>query len=264
MSDSRVAGGLDRLPWLSDEPVRRAAPAPVRRRGWDWTGWAVSTVLAVAGASFWLGSRSETGDSQPALPPPSATVAVPAPRVASSKEVRVLPAPEVSQAREPEIRVIRVPEVRIVAAPAPAPTTDVTDRGAEASEPAQATAQEVEKSAPAAAPAQVAAPRAAPAPLRPWSPRVISGASGRLVQIGAYGSRLQAKQGWVKMSRAYPALKRLPAVVAVTRNSRGRLFYRFQIGTTSQAHSEVLCQRMQRIDLSCAVVGLPWKSKVER
>jgi hypothetical protein len=36
------------------------------------------------------------------------------------------------------------------------------------------------------------------------------------------------------------------------------------VGTTSQAHSEVLCQRMQRIELSCAVIDLPWKAKVER
>jgi hypothetical protein len=42
------------------------------------------------------------------------------------------------------------------------------------------------------------------------------------------------------------------------------VFYRFRIGTTSQAHSEVLCQRMEKIHLSCAVVGLPWKAKVER
>jgi hypothetical protein len=66
------------------------------------------------------------------------------------------------------------------------------------------------------------------------------------------------------MARAYPAMKRLPAVVVETRNSLGRTFYRFQVGTTSQAHSEVLCQRMQSISLSCAVVGLPWKSRVER
>jgi hypothetical protein len=26
----------------------------------------------------------------------------------------------------------------------------------------------------------------------------------------------------------------------------------------------VLCQRMETIHLSCAVVGLPWKAKVER
>jgi hypothetical protein len=66
------------------------------------------------------------------------------------------------------------------------------------------------------------------------------------------------------MVRAYPALSQLPAVVRPTRNSKGRVFYRFRIGTTSQAHSEILCQRMQRIELSCAVVGLPWKAKVER
>src|SRR5439155_11247590 len=102
------------------------------------------------------------------------------------------------------------------------------------------------------------------ATLTPWPPSVISGAYGRLVQIGAYGSRIQAKRGWAAMVRAYPAVARLPALVVETRNSKARLFYRFQIGTTSQAHSEVLCQRMQKIALSCAVVGLPWKARVER
>jgi hypothetical protein len=74
----------------------------------------------------------------------------------------------------------------------------------------------------------------------------------------------QAKVGWRYMVRAYPAVAHLPAVVRPDRNSRGRVFYRFRIGTTSQAHSEVLCQRMETIRLSCAVVGLPWKAKVER
>jgi hypothetical protein len=111
------------------------------------------------------------------------------------------------------------------------------------------------------APASKTAP---PAQLTLWPPRVTSGAYGRLVQIGAYGSRLQAKQGWAAMVRSYPAVAHLPALVVETRNSRGTLFYRFQIGTTSQAHSEVLCQRMQKIDLSCAIIGLPWKAKIER
>jgi hypothetical protein len=66
------------------------------------------------------------------------------------------------------------------------------------------------------------------------------------------------------MVHAYPAMAHLPAVVVETRNSKGRPFYRFQVGTTSQAHSEVLCQRMQKIELSCAIIGLPWKAKVER
>ena len=92
-----------------------------------------------------------------------------------------------------------------------------------------------------------------------------AGAAGRVVQIGAFGSRLQAKRGWARMARSYPGVRRLPAVVVEARNSRGRPFYRFQIGTTSQAHSEVLCQRMQRIRFSCAVVGLPGARKaIER
>ena len=99
---------------------------------------------------------------------------------------------------------------------------------------------------------------------RPWNPRIVSGASGRLVQIGAFGSVRQAKRGWWFMIHDYPAMAHLPAVVRVTHNSKGRPFFRFDVGTTSQAHSEVLCQRMQKIHFSCAVVGLPWKAKVER
>jgi hypothetical protein len=99
---------------------------------------------------------------------------------------------------------------------------------------------------------------------KPWPPRVIKGAAGRIVQVGAFGSIHQAKRGWWFMAREYPAMTHLPAVVRVTRNSKGRPFYRFQVGTTSQAHSEVLCQRMLKIHLSCAVIGLPWKARVER
>ena len=109
-----------------------------------------------------------------------------------------------------------------------------------------------------------APPVSRPMPSRPWQPRVVSGAAGRLVEVGAFGSVPQAKRGWWYMVRTYPAVAHLPAVVRPDRNSRGRTFYRFRVGTTSQAHSEVLCQRMERIHLSCAVVGLPWKAKVER
>jgi hypothetical protein len=110
----------------------------------------------------------------------------------------------------------------------------------------------------------VARPQPQFAPARPWQPRIVQGAAGRLVEIGAFGSVSQAKLGWRYMVRAYPAMAHLPAVVRPDRNSRGRAFYRFRVGTTSQAHSEILCQRMQRIRLSCAVIGLPWKAKVER
>ena len=88
-------------------------------------------------------------------------------------------------------------------------------------------------------------------------PTVPSGASGRRIQIGAFGSAPQARHGWETVSRAYPGVAGLSAHVGTARNSKGTVYYRVQVGTTSQAHSEVLCQRMQKISLSCAVMGLP-------
>src|SRR4051812_21531951 len=113
MSDSRTASGLDRLPWLKDEPKPRAAPAKKGRLG-DLTGWAAAAVLLVAGASFWLGTRSETGEQFPQTgsAPPAASVAVPeAPTV--PQDVRFAPQPEVAPVRAPEVRPAPAPEVRI-------------------------------------------------------------------------------------------------------------------------------------------------------
>ena len=57
--------------------------------------------------------------------------------------------------------------------------------------------------------------------------------------------------------RVNPSLKRLPALVVPVQSQRtGRTFYRLQMGTTSQAHSEVLCQRMRMIGQSCVVIRL--------
>jgi hypothetical protein len=246
MSDAQAAGGFDRLPWLADEA---SAPRAPRR---DLAGWAAVSVLLVAGISFWLGVHTPV--EQPPVPAAtigsSTTVAVPAPRPAPQQEVRLAPQPEIESVRIPEVQRPVDTEVRI----APPPLRTVA--------PPEAVRGTAKLPAPAAkAPAAKTAPAAA---LTPWPSRVTAGANGRLVQIGAYGSRLQAKRGWVSMVHAYPAVAHLSAVVVGARNSRGRSFYRFQIGTTSQAHSEVLCQRMEKIDLSCAVVGLPWKAKVER
>ena len=241
---------VDRLPWLPDEPAP-VRPAKSRRNA--VAAWVAGAVLAVAATGSWLGYRSVTPSPEPSVhhSPPVATVRLPAPRPATP-EVRLPPQPEVKAPPVPEVRPSLPHEVRVAAAPA--------------LRPRQAASAPV-----ASAPVPTAVqPPAAPVIARPipqvgpWEPRVTSGAAGRLVQIGAFGSVSQAKLGWRYMVRAYPALSRLPAVVRPTRNSKGRLFYRFRIGTTSQAHSEILCQRMQRIRFSCAVVGLPWKAKVER
>jgi len=52
-------------------------------------------------------------------------------------------------------------------------------------------------------------------------------------------------------------MKKIPALVVPVASLRnGKTYYRLQMGTSSQAHSEVLCQRMRIIGQSCVVVGL--------
>ena len=255
MSDSRVAGGLDRLPWLHDEPKAKAPAA--KRGGRDLTAWAAAAILLVGGVSFWFGTRTNLGEEPTQTAPSSATVAVPVARPAEP-QVPLAPQPEVQPVRAPEVRPAPEPQVRIT----PPPRRGSSRIERPASEATVLPKEETPSVQPVTAALKPKA--AAPTRLTPWPPRVVAGASGRLVQIGAFGSVHQAKVGWRYMVRAYPAVAHLPAVVRPDRNSRGRVFYRFRIGTTSQAHSEVLCQRMQTIQLSCAVVGLPWKAKVER
>lgn len=262
MSDSRTAGGLDRLPWLTDEPASKKS-APVKRGALDLLGWAAAAILLVAGVSFWLGSTSDQPQvANPVNAPNSTTIAVPQPRPAPAPEVQIAPQPQVAPAPAPVVRPAPAPQVRI-SSPARRTATHEETKAADAASDETAAPVETETKAPKPASAQPAKP-ATPAKLTAWPPRVTAGAYGRLVQIGAFGSVQQAKGGWRYMVRAYPALEHLPAVVRPDRNSKGRVFYRFRIGTTSQAHSEVLCQRMQRIHFSCAVVGLPWKAKIER
>ena len=254
MSDSRAAGSLDRLPWLSDEPAPKRSVRAKRGR-LDLLGWISAALLVIAGLSFWVGTKSHGPEiASPVSAPVNKAPAVEQTRPAPAPEIRLAPQPQVVPVPAPEVRTAPVPQVRIAVPPVRHVVTREVAKPVAADEQASAsTKTETKADTPAAA-----------AKLTPWPPRVVAGAYGRLVQIGAFGSVDQAKQGWRYMVRTYPAVAHLPAVVRPDRNSKGRMFYRFRIGTTSQAHSEVLCQRMQNIHFSCAVVGLPWKAKVER
>jgi hypothetical protein len=252
MSQARVAAGMDRLPWLPDEPAPRSM-----RGNRELAGWLIAATLLVAGASYWMGAQSWREPIAPIVADrTSTTVPLPQPRRAEPPQPQVVlqSPPQIREAPEPELP-MPTPRVEKRTSRDPAPFAGVREEAV------------VQAPSPQAAP-PVALPSPAPAagaPLAAWPAWQSQGAYGRLVRIGAFGSRSQAKLGWRHMVRAYPAVAHLQAVVVESRNSRGRMFYRFQIGTTSQAHSEVLCQRMEKISLSCAVVGLPWKPKgVER
>jgi hypothetical protein len=256
MSQALAAAGLDRLPWLADEP------APPRKSGNNrmLAAFAIGATLLVAGVSYWMGARSWEQRPQPPLAATTTTVPLPQARPAGPLQPELVfePPPQVNQTPQRDVPIARSrAERRSVERAAPAP--EAPSISAEAKTPSGAT--------PETSPLQAAqaTPTATSRPLTVWPASRSQGAEGRIVRIGAFGTRDQAKLGWRFMVQAYPAVADLKATVVGETNSRGRHFYRFQIGTTSQAHSEVLCQRMEKIRLSCAVVGLPWKPRgVER
>ena len=182
-------------------------------------GWGAAAALLIAGGSYWYGmTGGEPTETRTA--PPQATAPLPEPRAAPAPVPEVRPAP-----------------MRQVEPVAPPPAVRIPD-----APPTRSSA---------------AIQQTATAP-NPWPAMQSAGAAGRMVRIGEFDSRYQAKRGWVRLARAYPGMQRLPAVVIARRSARsGVTRYRLQIGTTSQAHSTVLCQRMRIIGQSCAIVGSP-------
>ena len=248
MADGRAAYDPDRLPWLTeDRKPRRAGDSTALLL------WALVATLLVAGVSYWMGMKSAGGPmgvaESPVARPPAATIRLPEPAVELPRAEPVKPPP--------------VPEVEPVAEPAPVPIPRLEPKPA---------AKRVAKAKPAAPTRKATARKASvrkatvrkktaarkPARLQAWPAEVSQGAHGRMVRIGTFTSRLQAKRAWSRIVRIYPGMTRLRAVVVPSPSMRnGRTFYRLQFGTTSQAHSTVLCQRMRIVGQSCVVVGLP-------
>jgi hypothetical protein len=222
MSDGGSAAAIDRLPWLEDEPEQRRS---TNRAGL----WALVPLLLalVAGASYWLGRTSGTD-----LAPPRVADSVPRPA-----PVTTLPLPTPRMHPEPA-----TPPPAAEPAPPPVRQGRITTR------------------------AVAVPPKAAPKPMETkraesklayWPAKSSAGAAGRMVRIGTFASRAQAKKGWRRVTAIYPGMARIPAAVVAAPSLRdGKTYYRLQMGTTSQAHSEVLCQRMRIIGQSCIVVGL--------
>lgn len=231
-----AAAAEDRLPWLADE----TRPKPPKRDGGGTLVAAFAAILLVAGSAFWMGARSilEAPPPSGVLPQASTTVRLPQARPA---------APDLKQQVEP----LAGTPIPIVADEPRAASTPV--RHAKAHEPRKAASHVIKPVV--IAKIEPDKPQMPQAP-QPWPVRVIDGASGRLVRIGAFGSPHQAKRGWWAITKVNPALKRLPALVVPVQSLRnGRVYYRLQMGTTSLAHSTVLCRRMRMIAESCVVIG---------
>lgn len=235
-----LAPEMERLPWLTDD-----RPKP-RKPGSRWLVLTLSAIalLVVAAFSYWIGMQ------QAKLPPHTGVE-----ELADTATTVLPPATSADQFAQPQVSPAPMPgpvtlpsqaDVREAANVAP-PVRRITPR------PSRAPQQR--GSAPAATPQEAAEPERKSLEFsNPWES---AGASGRMVRVGTYASLSQGKQAWSRLAKVFPGMKQLPAVVTDIPSARnGRVYYRLQIGTTSQAHSEVLCQRMKAIGQSCVVVDL--------
>ena len=255
MTDSRVALGLDRLPWLPDEPCRRAPAEALGRCG--LLGW-------VAGRrSCWSPARPIGSACAAATPQPSTSAASP------QRPFRLPEAVRRAAARSPtagraEVEPIVAPPIPIVEPPR-APRARPRDRvrarrgshrgnrrAAAAAEPAHSRRKRAGRAgsgqAGAARPVSPARGRCA------WSTARPAGWSGSAPSAAAR----QAKKGWWAIvahqpgaeapagaGRAGPVAAQRPGLLpAADRHHVAGPF-------------EVLCQRMRMIGQSCVVVGLP-------
>lgn len=238
MRHARVCRDADRLPWLDD------TVAPVRAPQRGWLLIACIAALSLALVSYLVGRIS--------YPPPQAAPAA-AQVTVRLEQPRAEPQPaitpvETPASEPPPARPVPLERPRLDQAPLVRPATEKPDETIPA--PSVVRPQ---------APSQAQA--AMPPTPRPsselWPAAISNGAAGRVARIGTFATRHKAKVAWTRLVRLYPGVRRLRAVVAPATSLRnGRTYYRLQFGTTSQAHSEVLCQRMRIIGQSCVVVGV--------
>jgi hypothetical protein len=241
MAKTFAGSDPERLPWLKDE-VRR----PKRASGWVVAFLTASAVAIIAALSFWVGMNGfPQGISLPRAVAPGARIDIP---------------PAGSQAGQQDV----MPEVQPTLEPGPVtlPLETEVRPSTEVAPPVRRVMRErvtIHRSRPARSRSAPVKEEAEPEKKslefsNPWES---AGASGKMVRVGTYSSLPQGKRAWARLARVYPAMKKLPAVVTDIPSLRnGKTYYRLQIGTTSQAHSEVLCQRMRTIGQSCVVVDV--------
>lgn len=270
MAQVHAVPDADRLPWLTDEKP----PARAGRTGLLLPG-ALAAAMLVAAGSYWLGSTSAVQAPSPVetaelrgIDPVERIQPQPAPVQPRSQHVEPVPMPEVQPAPEPSPVVIRMQEAVEIAEPVPVTIPEgeavseasAAEGGATAAAPGSADTSAALQTVGETAAAPAVPPQAQPVvrmPLRPWPAAQSAGAAGRMVRIGTFASRYQAKRAWWRVIRTYPGLRRLKAVVVPVASMRnGRTYYRLQFGTTSHAHSVVLCQRMRIVGQSCVPVGV--------
>ena len=246
----------ERLPWLNDEPGtgspgRRVSPTRPPSRGmWPWYAALLLLIVGVGGGLWWLGTRQQDApppelaqESSPSLP-----IARIEPMIEVQPPVEIAPGKMVETSAPRVVRSgpVRGPDTR--PAPVARGSHEPIEKAADA--PNGRSVFPADES-PAAPP-----PLTGPRPVVVYHPQPNR---GRVVQLGAYATRVQAEEIWRKVTRRYPYLASKPKMVnsvdvrALGGGRRTRM-YRLQLGTSSQAQSAVICQQLEKAGQSCVVV----------
>ena len=236
-----AANTTDRLPWLTESP--RPAPPPSKpsrkRLPWGWLAGAAAAVIAIGGGAYWFGPwRSQ--ENRPAASAPLETL--PSESI-SSEDVSGIPSVSDMTAADELTAEKPVSEPTSEARPqqgGPSAADQSDGNDETASEPRETGADEgSEPSASDAAPVQ---------PL----------IRGRIIQLGAYPTRVQADYAWRAAVKRWPYLASKPRLISPleVRSTDGKAtrMYRLQLATASQAQSVVICQQLEGGGQSCVVV----------
>ena len=232
MSDLRSGYDEDSLPWLQ-EVEDEDAPRGISARAM-LIGVVIVLVLAaaVAGAFYWLGSRGGGVSSGPELIRAPATPYKVKPQdpggldIAGESQTTF----ETSAGQDVDSRLnLGATGGEDVTTQAP-PQTDV------------------DKDAATAPKAEVAAP--APKPTPP--PAAATGASGSVIQLGAFANTAQAERAWSALSTRFGMLSGLTKMV-VPYSANGHSGYRLRAAASSPDAARQACQAIEAGGESCFI-----------
>jgi hypothetical protein len=250
------------LPWLANEATPRS-----RNSLREISGWLAAAALFVGGGAYWLVERGAQPSPSPQVTPArTTTVVLPQAETVRQQQASKVLAPS---KHGPAAAVRRAPlETRHIQVAAAHPTitrVKYPEMLAQAAKPRPckcASGAELAKAAGKdSGTTSLAYSASHPSPLWPRPGVRPSQFQGRIVQVGAFAQVDEAKLVWRDMVRAYPAVAQFQPALIENRDWNGHPFYQFQVGTASQADSEMLCQSMQRLNFRCAVMGPAWRAQ---